>query len=82
MDLRLESFQFFAVAGKRHCDRFAVGTQQRHRIDQEVGALDVPELTDIDDIGRVGGSVHGIEFGRGHAINTQRTSPLGVPMVR
>src|SRR5258707_4535954 len=75
LNLRLESFQLFAVAGKRQRDRLAVGPQPRHRIDQEVGALDVLELTDIDDIGGVGRSDYGIEFVRGHTIEHAAREP-------
>ena len=36
--------------------------QSRHRVDQEICSLDVPELADIDHIGGVVGSGNGIEF--------------------
>src|SRR3984893_6398067 len=75
LDLRLERFQFLAVASERQRDAFAVGMQPRDRVDQEVGALDGPELTDIDDIGGVVGSGDGIKLRRGHAIENTAHPP-------
>ena len=68
LDLSLERRGFFAVACERERDGLAVGPQPRHCIDQEVGALDMPELTDIDHIGRVIGRCDGVEFVGGHAV--------------
>ena len=42
--------------------------KSRHRIDQEVGTFDVPELADIDDIGGIGRPGDGIEFVSGYAV--------------
>ena len=67
-DLRLQRLEFFAVAGKRQRHRLAVGAQPRHRVDQDIGALDVPELADIDDVGGVVRCWYGIEFIGGNAI--------------
>ena len=64
LDLRLEGADLLAVACERQRDRFAVGTQPRHRVDQQVGPLDVPELADIDDIGGIGGRDDRIELVR------------------
>jgi hypothetical protein len=67
-DLGLEMAEFLAVAGQRQRHRFPVGAQPRHRVDQEVRALDVPELTDIDHVGGVGRRHDGIELVGGHAV--------------
>ncbi len=67
-DLRLERLHLLAVAGQGQRDRLAVGMQPRHRVDHEVGALDVPELADIDDVGGVVGTGDGIELVGGDAV--------------
>ena len=75
-DLGLERLHFLAVTGKRQRDRLAVGAQPRHRIDQEVGALDVPELADIDDIGGVSRLDDRVEFVGGDAVEHAAHQPL------
>ena len=62
--LRLQRFEFLAVAAQRQRHRPAVGTQPRHGVDQEIGALDVPELADIDHVGGVVGLGDRLEFFR------------------
>ena len=68
LDLRLQVCGFLAVAGERQRHRPAVGAQPRHRIDQQVGALDVAELADIDHVGGVLGLHDRIEFIGGDAV--------------
>ncbi len=67
-DLRLERVEFLAVACQGQRNRLAVGMQPRHRVDQQICSLDVPELADIDDIGGVVGPGDGIEFVGGDAV--------------
>ncbi len=67
-DQRLDLLLFLAVAAQRQRHRAAVGAQFRHRFDEQVGALDVTELADIDDVGRVRIGLNGIELGRAHAV--------------
>ena len=54
----------------------AAGAQPRHRVDQEVGALDVPELADIDQVGGVIGFHDRIEFIGGDAVEDASHQPL------
>ncbi len=77
LDLSLESFEFLAIARQRQRHRFAVGVQPRHRIDQEVRSLDMPELADIDDIGGVIRFDDRIELFGGHAIEHAAHQALG-----
>ena len=73
---------FLAVAGKRQRDRLAVGAKPRHRIHQQVGALDVPEFPDIDEVGGVAGLDDRVELRRGHAIEDAADKAAGVPIMR
>src|SRR6202171_5430082 len=77
LDLSLQRRESLAIARQRQRDLFAVGMQPRHRIDQEVRALDVPELADIDDVGGVVGLDDGIELLRGHPVEYAAHQPLG-----
>jgi hypothetical protein len=36
--LSLESLEFLTVTGERQRERFAIGVEPRHSIDQEIGA--------------------------------------------
>ena len=81
-DLGLEMFEFLAVAGQRQRHRLAVGAQPRHRVDQQVRALDVPELADIDDVGGISGRDDRIELVGGDAVEHAAHEAWGVPMVR
>ena len=63
-DLCFQVGGFLAVAGKRQRDGMAAGAQPRDRVDQQVGALDVTEFADIDEIGRIRRRGDGIEFAR------------------
>ena len=67
-DLRLQRLEFLAVAAERQRHRPAVGAQPRHGVDQEIGALDVPELADIDHVGGVVGLGDRLEFIGGDAV--------------
>src|SRR5882672_3993678 len=77
LDLSLEIFEFLAVSGQGQRYQLAVGAQPRHRIDQEVGALDVPELADIDDIAGVGCPDDRIEFVGGYAVENAAHKSFG-----
>ncbi len=66
-----------AVAGQRQRHRLAVGAQPRHRLDQEVGALDVPELADIDDVGGVVRLDQRIELVGGDAVEDAAHEAFG-----
>src|SRR5947209_4012625 len=46
----------------------SAGAHERHRLDQQVGALAVPELADKGDVGRVVRDRNGIEFIGGDAV--------------
>ena len=76
-DLGLEVCHFLAVAAKRQRHRLAVGAQPRHRVDQEVRALDVAELADIGDVGGVVGFGDRIEFVGGDAVEDGAHEALG-----
>ena len=76
-DLGLEVCAFLAVAGERQRHRPAVGAQPRHRVDQEVRALDVPELADIEQVGGVLGLDDRIEFVGGDAVEDAAHQALG-----
>jgi hypothetical protein len=62
LDLDLERFELFAIAAERQRHRCTLGAQLRDRVDQEVGALDISELADIDDVGCVVRSSDGVKF--------------------
>jgi hypothetical protein len=75
--LRLQRFEFLAVAAQRQRHRPAVGTQPRHGVDQQIRALDVPELADIDHVGGVVGLGDRLEFFRGDAVEHAARQALG-----
>ena len=75
LDLSLERLDFLAITGERQRDRFAVGAKSRHRVDQEVGALDMPELADIDDIGRISRFDDRVELVRRHTVEYAAHQP-------
>src|SRR6267154_1467945 len=74
-NLSLESLEFLTVTGERQREGFAIGVEPRHRIDQKVGALDMPELADIDDIGGISRPDHRIELVGGYAIEHANYQP-------
>src|SRR5664279_966612 len=75
-DLRLERIQFLAVACQRQRNGLAIGMQSRHGVDQQIRTLDVPELADIDHVGRVVGPGDRIEFIGGDAVEDAAHQPL------
>ena len=76
LDLGFERLHFLAVATERQRHRLAAGAQPRHRIDQEVGALDVPELADVGDIGGISRHDDRLEFVGGDAVEYAAHQPF------
>lgn len=68
LDLRFERRGLLAVTAERQRDLLTALVQARHRVDQQIGALDVPELTDISEVGGVVGHDDRFEFLRRHAV--------------
>ena len=66
--LGFQAFALLAVAGECERHRTAAGAQPCHRVDQEVGTLDVPKLADIDQVGGVLGVHDRVEFSGGDAV--------------
>ncbi len=54
--------------GESEGHRFAARAQSRHGLDQQVGAFDLAELADIDQVRRIFGRRYGIKLGRGHTV--------------
>ncbi len=77
LDLRFQRRRFLAVAAERQRDLLAAGMQLRHGIDQQIRALDVPELAHIGEVGGVVGRHDGLEFLGGDAIEDAAHHALG-----
>ncbi|CCE07186.1 hypothetical protein BRAS3843_200006 [Bradyrhizobium sp. STM 3843] len=75
-DLGLKLLHLLAVTGERQRQRLTFGMQAGECVHKDVGALDGPELADIDDISCIGGLSDRVEFSCGHAVEDAAHKPL------
>ncbi len=75
LELSLECFGFLAVTGHRQCHRSSVGMEAGDGVQQKVGTLDPPKLSDVKQVGGVLIQSDGIELGGRNAIENATDQP-------